>query len=443
MLLFVTALLVITTQLPGLYLRYIPFHNFITSHQKRMIAFCYGSWFVLELFLVLMALYTYGLSFSTYKTVQTYGWIPYVAINLLVIRGHAAQHIFIFGMQCTYTFLIHSAAALLLVEFMSPAPVLTLYYCQTFLYLLIVLATIHWIKNYFKRIFLSYHDINEHYYWRLICLLPLLICADNIYFTPGNSIVVLDQLVPRLILAACFILFARCVTQDIMAIQNRVDLDSVNQRLSMQLHSLQEQTILLAQSQEKISILRHDIRHYNRLLHALAEDGKTDEVLKLIEDFDKELVKTTIHAYCKNPIINAALSIYIAKAGQAHIRVNHKIDLPSIMNIDENDLAIVLSNLLENAIKASRDEPEESRQINLTAKTGEDQVVLLIDNPFHGHVTFGADGLPTTKLNGHGLGMRSLSNFTKKYGATVFCTHEKGLFRTIIYVARDQDQTKK
>ena len=30
------------------------------------------------------------------------------------------------------------------VEFMPPAPVLTLYYCQTFLYLLIVLATIHW-----------------------------------------------------------------------------------------------------------------------------------------------------------------------------------------------------------------------------------------------------------------------------------------------------------
>lgn len=440
MLLFMTALLAITTQLPGLYLRYIPFHNFITRRQKQVLAVSYGSWFVLELSLVLYALYTYGISFYLYKFVQTYGWIPYFTINLLVMRRHVSQHIFIFGMQCTYTFLLHSLASFLLVEFMPPSPILTMYYFQTILYLLFVLATINLIKNYFKRIFLAYHDINERYYWRLVCLLPLLICADNLYFSFGKEIVVQEQLVPRLILAACFLLFARCVTLDLAAIQKRVDLDSVNQRLSMQLHSLQEQTLLLSQSQEKISILRHDIRHYNRLLHLLIHDGKMDEVLKLIEDCDKELVKTTIHSYCKNPIINAALSIYIAKAEQAHIKINHKIDLPSILNLDENDLAIVLSNLMENAVKACCNEPAEVRCINLTAKTSDEQIVLLIENPCHGKVDFGTDGLPTTSLKDHGLGMRSLSNFTKKYGATVFCTHENGWFRTIIYVAQEPAQ---
>jgi sensor histidine kinase regulating citrate/malate metabolism len=132
------------------------------------------------------------------------------------------------------------------------------------------------------------------------------------------------------------------------------------------------------------------------------------------------------------------LSIYITKAKSQNIQVSHKIDLPATLHVNDNEMAILLSNLLENAINANLKQPVNDRKIRITVKNEKKQIVISIKNRFTGIVSFDKEGLPLTHLKGHGLGMRSLSLFKKNYNATVFCTHKGGWFSILIYTAQNK-----
>lgn len=61
---------------------------------------------------------------------------------------------------------------------------------------------------------------------------------------------------------------------------------------------------------------------------------------------------TKLPQYCQNTLINAALTVYIAKARELEIPVTVSADLPQDIRCS-GDLSIVLSNLVENALIAS------------------------------------------------------------------------------------------
>ena len=154
----------------------------------------------------------------------------------------------------------------------------------------------------------------------------------------------------------------------------------------------------------------------------------------MITESDDSLQQTAIKSYCLNPIINTALSIYIEKARQEQIPLEYKVELPTTMSLDENRLAILLCNLLENALQASYKQPQGARTLKVLARTDHRQMLLSVANRFDKPVLFGDDGLPVTNRNGHGLGMRSLALFRDMYQATVLCSHKDGWFKTMIYV---------
>jgi sensor histidine kinase regulating citrate/malate metabolism len=109
-----------------------------------------------------------------------------------------------------------------------------------------------------------------------------------------------------------------------------------------------------------------------------------------------------------------------------------------ILHLDENELAVLLCNLLENAFRASYKQPAAERGISITAKTENRHLILAVANRFQDSVQLDAEGLPVTKKQGHGLGMRSLAEFKKKYGATVICSQQEGWFKIMVYVT-DKD----
>jgi len=437
MLMLATSLLITIAQLPGLYLRYIPFQTFISPSQKKWLFTAYLTWYILEFSIIYIYLHAYGIVFPLYKAVIMLGWIPYVIINIILIPQHIPHHIFIFGMQSIYTFLLHSVVLFIFSISFPKIEIVYLYYMQTIAYLILFYLTVSWIRSFFMRIFTSYHAMNNQTYWNWVCPLPFLICADMLYFAFDKDNVIIEQMPSRIILAITFFIFARCITLDLKEIENKVLINENNQRLSLQLEYLKEHTLMMSEGQEKMSILRHDIRHYNQILYSMIHDGKTDQALNFINTYDEKLIETTIHAFCKHPIVNAALSIYIAKAKNQNIPVNHKIDLPATLHVNDNEMAILLSNLLENAINASLKQPVDDREIRITVKNEKKHIVISIKNRFTGIVSFDREGLPLTHLKGHGLGMRSLSLFKKKYDATVFCTHEDGWFSILIYTAQN------
>ena len=422
--------------LPSLLLRYLPFKPFLTKAQNKRLAFYYAIWFVLLFALDFYMICTFGFSIKFYKLAIILGWLPYLLINIICIPHHLEHHIFVAGMQCIYVMLVHGAAVFILALVFPHFTLIQFAYLQTTLFMLIFAATYPFIRNFFVKVFLASHAINDHSYWRSVCLIPALIIADLMYLSYSNTILAIELFVPRLILLPTFIALMYSFSYDVNRLEDTAALDATNKFLALQLSSLKEHTKLMEESNNKMVVIRHDIRHYNRLLYTLVKEGKTAQALQLIDDCDQNMVQTIIHSFCKNAIINAALSIYITKAQQEDIPIEHKIALPDILDIDENELAILLSNLLENALQATRQEAPENRYIRFTAKTEKNHLVLSLENLCTKVVNLGEDGLPCSNKKGHGLGMRSLKAFKEKYNATVFCSQQEGWFRTLIYVKK-------
>ena len=91
-------------------------------------------------------------------------------------------------------------------------------------------------------------------------------------------------------------------------------------------------------------------------------------------------------------------------------------------------LAIAISNLLENAIHACEKVPEAERFIIITAKFKE-QLLLEISNSCAGPVLLDDNGHPVSKEEGHGIGTRSVLDFVNKTNSEIIYIAEEDKFK--------------
>ena len=111
------------------------------------------------------------------------------------------------------------------------------------------------------------------------------------------------------------------------------------------------------------------------------------------------------------------------------------------MATDENDLGILLSNLLENALQASLREPKSNGTndgIVLTVQHNGHQCVISLGNPCATPINLDDEGLPRATRKGHGIGMVSLKMFLEKYNGYATFTQDNGWVRLFIYWRDEQ-----
>lgn len=429
---YIAVVLTLLSVLPGVYLRYIPFRYMLTPDKRRRLMRVYGAVFVLCLLPMLWIVSLDGTySLTQMKWYETVNWIPFFLVNLRVFRGVLPQQIFVLGMESVFLITGYTVVTVL---FLRLVPGFTFEdYIIPFLFAatLFMTAAVPFVRPFFVGVFrLRMEGGGIHRFWRLICFVPCFFaCTDMFYINYGGEVLVAeDFLLPRLLnlAAAVFLGGAIYVASDIVDryVYTLRHYDSVKHQWEL----LRDHAQNLEQSQSQIAIIRHDRRHYLGLLSECLQKGSTEEALALIRHITRKLNETKVERYCQNTMINAVFSRFAAKAREDHITLTVDAVVPK--NIDpEMDLAIVLSNVLENAGRASLALPDEERRIAVRIQDLGSTLRILVENRFDGEVVFGKDGLPQTGRTGHGIGMKSLREFCRNHDAAIRCTYRDGLFR--------------
>lgn len=202
--------------------------------------------------------------------------------------------------------------------------------------------------------------------------------------------------------------------------------------LEMAARSMRER---LSSTEELLSqdrTMRHDRRHFEALILSLIQDGKVDEARKCLEERLSHEPRVG-KRYCENTTVNAALMHYMSLAERNNIKVTVSANIPYNVGVDDMQLAIAISNLLENAINACLKVPEPERFIEITAKYKE-QLLLEIVNSCDGKQKLDEDGHPVTDREGHGIGTRSVLDFAEKTGSEVRYIAEDDKFKVRMIV---------
>lgn len=421
------ALLVMSIQLSDFYLMYIPFHKGMTHAERKNLLLgmlacgmisCVGSILVFE---------HCGITAYVYKRLLMLGWIPYLVIFMLIVRRSILQHVFIFGMSRVWSIILHNFSAITIVLLFDTEHEILFSHAIIYLLLFAVCLPLEW--RYFvdllppRRFFVDYGVA--------VAFLPIIMTLSvTLLWAQEPLIHSWQERFSRFYLPFVFFFLYHHILQTNENLQEEKRTKQNFRLMKEQLTALSEYNRLMQESREQILVMRHDFR----LIYTMLQSGNVEEAIHYIDKAEKLLGSTSIKDYCSQPLINAALSVYFSRAEKLGIKINHKINLPQELSIDERDFALLISNLLENAINASsRQENPARKQISIVVQTLNDQCVLKIENYSDDEVIFDEKNYPRTSEEGHGLGMASIKLFSEKYDAYTDFEQSGGIFKVTMY----------
>ncbi|WP_414732421.1 sensor histidine kinase [Acetobacterium carbinolicum] len=186
---------------------------------------------------------------------------------------------------------------------------------------------------------------------------------------------------------------------------------------------------LMESSLKTTKAMRHDLRNHLSVIYALVEKGERDTALKHLSKMTDIYDDTRQYAYTENIDIDSILNFKIQAAEQQNIKIALDLSIPEKMYIPSFDLAIILGNLLDNAIEAVA-ELEKERQIKIKIYYDKGRLIILVENPFQGErLKEGNRYLTTNKEpSQHGLGLENIKSVLQKYDGSMVITQQGMVF---------------
>lgn len=320
----------IAIQLGGAYLRYLPFEAKLPP-KERLRLWRYLLGYALLGFALYVAYYSHtGIAVEPYKRVNYFGWIPFFALSLLVIRNEGPRHTFIVGMQTLWYLLLHTLSGSVILSFFphaatTPTERIPL---QTGLYIAFFLLLLPVAKPMFRNLLPSPRFFDTRPMGWYFALLPLGLCVSPIVMLIDRPLMYTwqDRVARIFLLLWVFIIyrFTTLIGQRSREIDRQAH---TYELLGQQLSALQAHAALLENRAQDVRRARHDLRHYNRLLATLLDAGEAAKARELIEAQDRELLAPPLSSYCRSPIVNAALTVYMQQAKSQGIPVSCKVKL--------------------------------------------------------------------------------------------------------------------
>lgn len=178
---------------------------------------------------------------------------------------------------------------------------------------------------------------------------------------------------------------------------------------------------------------KHDVRHHVHLIRDYLRSGKLQELEAYLENYDQSLPDSQALVFCKHPATNTLLSYVSQQAKKIGVQMDVFVQLPETISLPETVLSVILGNLLENALDACRDIPSGEKKITVRGKHGMDAVYFEVSNPYSGELRKNKSGeYLSTKANGHGIGLHSVSNIVQSHGGMMELNTDDGIFQVSI-----------
>lgn len=203
-----------------------------------------------------------------------------------------------------------------------------------------------------------------------------------------------------------------------------------NQLMQMNYRLLERQLEILEESVESGRRIRHDARHHNAVIAEYTRRNQKEELLKYLEEYEKEMDQGIPQTICANTAVNNILAAYTRKARSEDIKVILDVEIGKKQMIPSIDLVVILANAYENAIYACMEVKKnpDGREcfIHLMLKKRKNKLIISCSNTCRMETEL-EDGKPKSKFTG-GIGVSSIIRTAEKYNGDYDFKNDKGVF---------------
>ena len=424
------ALLVISIQLSDFYLMYIPFRRGMTHSERKNLLFGLLAWGIFSCIVSILVFENFGITAHVYKRLLIFGWIPYLIVFMLIVRRNILQHAFIFGMSRVWSIILHNFSAITTVLLFNTE--CEIIFSHAIIYLILFACSLPLEWRYFVKLLPPEKFFVD--YGALVAFLPMIMTLGIILLWSQEPMIhSWQERFSRFYLPFVFFFFYRYILQTNEQLREQKRVEQNFKRMQEQLTVLKDYSRLIQDGRQKVAVMRHDLRHSYRLISVMLQNNELDAVKDYVDKQETLLGKINVKDFCQIPLVNAALSFYISRAENLGIKVRTKINLPENLPTEESDLALLISNLLENAINACSKQKFGEKIISVMIQSVESQCVLEILNSCGSAVHFDEKNYPQASTEGHGFGIASVKLFCEKYHAYTDFILEGDFFKVTMY----------
>ena len=231
-------------------------------------------------------------------------------------------------------------------------------------------------------------DENFAQTWYVFWILPAIFIGVNLFMIPKyrstlyTGRVLQCYIVLSLVLLIILLLFYAMFLMLAVSLNRNARLQHENHLLSLQLERYKNLCMAIEEARQA----RHDIRHHFVQLSALAEQGDMEKIKKYLLAATGKISDYNLH-FCENQAVDSVFGYYSALAKRENIPFHALVSLPADLSIDEIDLCLVFSNLLENALQASVKTEPARRKINVEVYPHHNHLLLIhVENTFDGKI---------------------------------------------------------
>lgn len=211
-------------------------------------------------------------------------------------------------------------------------------------------------------------------------------------------------------------------------LQNKQEQEYKFEQLKIFMRLQERQFDSIIRSDEKLRAYKHDMKAHLLTLQAMCSEKEQPELAEYIHRNITESEIFHTFSYTGNVAVDAVLQNLREEAEKLGITVNYKCHMTESSRIELYDLCTVLSNLLNNAIEASRNAMKE-KEISLKLNSVHEQLYILASNTTNSPAIIRDGMLMTSKTEKHhGLGSHNVRLVVEQYGGSIEYRNEDGWF---------------
>jgi signal transduction histidine kinase len=270
--------------------------------------------------------------------------------------------------------------------------------------------------------------------WWLLCAVPLFLITNFLLLSAVPSRLTQDPSGMPAALTLCGTTAIIYVTlfSTLWEMQKRHRLEQNVMALRLSVSALEHQNELIQQNERRSALFRHDLRHFTKMISDCLGQNDTEGIRELLVTLDQNTSASggPLRVLMGHAMPDSVLSRYMEEAREAGAEITIRTDTINPIRVDMAELAAVLANALENAVKACRTIPDGiPRSIRLDGRRRGAQYFLEVANTYEGVIEInGETGLPYVPGHRQGLGCTSIAFFAQQYGAALQFQAEDGWF---------------
>lgn len=177
---------------------------------------------------------------------------------------------------------------------------------------------------------------------------------------------------------------------------------------------------------------RHDYHNHLQSVKAYLANGDVHDAKNYLDELETDLDDIQLLFDTGNINVDAILNAKVSLALENGIRCDYTAHIPEKLTVSDIDLAVLIGNLIDNAVEACRTVKREEQFLRIYIAPFKQQLYISVSNATSELVRKLDEEYISGKRGDHGHGLKRINNTVEKYGGYINRKNEPGVFVTEI-----------